>query len=87
MRKVFGTLAFLSFFWLLDVVGSVEQDTIPLGTGTIYMVIALACFYLFCKLSGAFDPYPSKRKSHPRCADRKAASVKAQFNYTRHSHV
>ena len=81
MRKVFGVLAFFSFFWLLGVVGGIEQDTVSLGTGTIYI-----CFYVFCKLSGAFDPYPYKRKSRPRYADRKTASVKAQSDYIRTYH-
>lgn len=86
MRKVFGVMAFFSFFWLLGVVGGIEQDTISLGTGTIYMVISLTCFYVFCKLSGAFDPYPYKRKSRPRYADRKTASAKAQPDYNKHFH-
>ena len=64
IRVVFGTLAFLSFFYLLGVVGAVEQDTMALGTGVIHMAISLGCFWLFCKLSGAFYPAPPrKRKS------------------------
>ena len=67
MKRVFGTLAFLSFFWLLGLVGTIEQNTMALGTGTLYMVIALALFYVFCKLAGAFDPYiPQKKKSRRR---------------------
>lgn len=55
MKKVFGVLAFLSFFYLLGVVGAVEQDTMGIGLG---------CFWLFCELSGAFYPaLPRKRKS------------------------
>ena len=76
MKRVFGTLAFLSFFWLLGLVGAIEQNMMALGTETLYMVIALALFYVFCKLAGAFDPYipPEKEKpqtgvqSHPRQA-------------------
>ena len=44
MKRVFGTLAFLSFFWLLGLVGAIEQNMMALGTGTLYMVIALALF-------------------------------------------
>ena len=84
MRRFFGVLAFLSFFWLYRTIGAVEQDMLSLGTGTIHMILALACFYVFCKLSGAFDPVPRKRKSRPRCADRKTASVKAHFDYNKH---
>lgn len=84
MKKLFGVLAFLSFFWLLGVVGAIEQDMMALGIGTFHMALALACFYVFCKLSGAFDPVPRKRKSRPRCADRKTASVKAHFDYNKH---
>ena len=86
MKKVFGTLAILSFFWLLGVVGGIEQNSISLGTGTIYMVISLACFCMFCALSGAFDKYPEKRKSRSRCADRKTASKNVQSNYNKHFH-
>lgn len=57
MKKIFGILAFLSFLFLLGSVGGVEQDTLSLGTGTIYMVIGLACFGLFTWLAGGFDPY------------------------------
>ena len=64
MKKVFGVLAFLSFFYLLGVVGAVGQDTMALGTGMVRMGIGLGCFWLFCELSGAFYPAPPrKRKS------------------------
>lgn len=68
MRKVSGFLAVASFFWLYGAIGAVEQDMLSLGTGTLYMVIALALFYVFCKLAGAFDPYipPQKKKSRRR---------------------
>ena len=55
MKKVFGTIAFLSFMFLLGTVGSVEQDMIPLGTGVIRIVAGLAAFWLFTWLSGWFD--------------------------------
>lgn len=42
MKKVFGVLAFLSFFYLLGVVGAVEQDTMALGAGMVRMGIGLA---------------------------------------------
>ena len=44
MKKVFGVLAFLSFFYLLGVVGAVEQDTMALGTGMVRMGIGLGYF-------------------------------------------
>ena len=69
MRKFFGVLAFLSFLWLYRTIGAVEQDMLSLGTGTLHMIFALACFYVFCKLAGAFDPYiPEKKKSRSRCS-------------------
>lgn len=37
MKKVFGVLAFLSFFYLLGVVGAVEQDAMALGAGMVRM--------------------------------------------------
>ena len=64
MKKVFGTLAFLSFFYILGVVGAMEQDTMTLGAGTVRACIGLGCFWLFCKLSGVFySATPRKRKS------------------------
>ena len=36
MKKVFGVLVFLSFFYLLGVVGAVEQDTMALGAGMVH---------------------------------------------------
>lgn len=69
MRKVSGFLAVASFFWLYGTIGAVEQDMLSLGTGTIHMIFAPACFYVFCKLAGAFDPYiPEKKKSRSRCS-------------------
>ena len=55
MKKVFGTIAILSFLFLLGTVGSVEQDMIPLGTGVIRMVAGLAAFWLFTWLACGFD--------------------------------
>lgn len=55
MKKVFGTIAILSFVFLLGTVGSVEQDMIPLGTGVIRMVAGLAAFLLFTWLACGFD--------------------------------
>lgn len=63
MKKLFGVLAFLSFFWLLGVVGAIEQDMMALGIGTFHMALALACFNVFCKLSGALTPFPAKEKA------------------------
>ena len=60
MKKVFGTLAFLSFFYILGVAGSVEQNTLAIGAGMIRMGIGLGCFWLFCELSGAI--YPARRE-------------------------
>ena len=67
MRKVSGFLAVASFFWLYGTIGAVEQDMLSLGTGTIHMVLALACFYVFCKLAGVFYP-TEKKKSRSRCS-------------------
>lgn len=72
MKKVFGVLAFLSFFYLLGVVGAVEQDTITLGAGMIRMGIGLGCFWLFCELSGAFI---LPRREKERAADGTGTSI------------
>lgn len=67
MRKVSGFLAVASFFWLYGTIGAVEQNMLSLGTGTIHMILALTCFYVFCKLAGAFYP-TEKKKSRSRCS-------------------
>ena len=80
MKKVFGVLAFLSFFYLLGVVGAVEQDTMALGTGMVRMGIGLGCFWLFCELSGAFYPAPLsctvfRSRSKEKAADGTGTSI------------
>ena len=55
MKKVFGVLAFLSFFYLLGVVGAVEQDTMALGAGMVRMGMMLT-----------WRIYPSGRNSYGR---------------------
>lgn len=67
MRKISGFLAVASFVWLYGAIAAVEQNILPLGTGTIHMVLALTCFYVFCKLAGAFYP-TQKKKSRSRCS-------------------
>lgn len=67
MRKISGFLAVASFFWLYGTIGAVEQNMLSLGTGTIHMVLALTCFYVFCKLAGAFY-LTQKKKSRSRCS-------------------
>lgn len=56
MKKVFGVLAFLSFFYALGIVGGMEQDLIGLGEGFIRAIIAIGLMGLFIELSGASDP-------------------------------
>lgn len=67
MKKIFGLLAVASFVWLYGAIAAVEQNILSLGTGTIHMILALACFYVFCKLAGAFYP-TQKKKSRSRCS-------------------
>lgn len=55
MKKVFGTIAILSFLFLLRTVGSVEQDMTPLGTGVVRMVFSLVSFAVFTWLAGGFN--------------------------------
>lgn len=61
MKKVFGALAFLSFFYLLGVVGSIEKEMMTLGVGAIRMAVSLVCFGLFGKLYGLSES--KQRKS------------------------
>lgn len=80
MKKVFGTLAFLSFFFLLGTVGAVEQDMISLKAGAIRMVIELLVFGLSCELSGANDPYVcEEKKNRPRCSRPKGGKRKSSI--------
>jgi hypothetical protein len=78
MRKVSGFLAVASFFWLYGTIGAVEQDMLSLGTGTIHMILALACFYVFCKLAGVFYP-TQKKKSRSRCSRPKSGKRKCSI--------
>lgn len=80
MKKVFGTLAFLSFFFLLGTVGAVEQDMISLEAGAIRMAIELFVFDLSCELSGATEPYVyEEKKNRPRCRRPKGGKRKSSI--------
>lgn len=80
MKKVFGTLAFLSFFFLLGTVGAVEQDMISLKSGTIRMAVELLVFWLSCELSGAYEPYVyEEKKNRPRCSRPKGGKRKSSI--------
>ena len=82
MKKVFGTIAILSFLFLLGTVGSVEQDMIPLGTGVIRMVAGLAAFWLFTWLAGGSDysyTFDEYEESRPRCSRPKGGKRKSSF--------
>ena len=78
MRKISGFLAVASFFWLYGTIGAVEQNMLSLGTGTIHMILALACFYVFCKLAGVFYP-TEKKKSRSRCSRPKSGKRKCSI--------
>lgn len=54
LRRLFGALAFLSFFFLLGSVGAVEQNSITLTQGVIQMGAGLMCLCLFTWLAGGF---------------------------------
>lgn len=82
MRKFFGVLAFLSFFFLYGVVGAIEQDMMELGTGMIYCTVALCCFGLFTWLAGGFDysytyDEDEYEESRPRCSRPKGGKHKS----------
>ena len=68
MKRIFGTLAFLSFFWLLGTVAAVDQNMMALGTGTLHMAFALFLFYVFCKLAGAFYPTQKRKSLRRECS-------------------
>ena len=57
MKRVFGVIAFISFFMMLGFVGALEQDMVSLGIGTVRMFAALGAFALFTWLADGFKPY------------------------------
>jgi len=73
MRKLFGVLAFLSFFFVFGTVGAMEQDMIGLGVGMVRGSIGLALMWLFTWLAGGFDysytyDEDEYEESRPRCS-------------------
>lgn len=55
MKKFCGILAFLSFFYVLGIVGGMENDLIGLGEGFVRAMIALVLMALFARFAGAYD--------------------------------
>jgi len=78
VKKVFGTLAFLSFFFLLGTVGAIEQNTLALGIGTVRMIFGLVGFGLFTWLAGGFD-YSTEKENRPRCSRPKGGKRKSSI--------
>jgi hypothetical protein len=79
MKKVFGVLAFISFFLMFGFVGAVEQDMVPLGIGTFRMFAALGAWALFTWLAGGFEPYPYDEENRPRSATSKGGKRKSSL--------
>lgn len=80
MKKVFGTIAFLSFLFLLGTVGSVEQGMTSLSTGVIRMLVSFGSFVLFAWLAGGFDcsyTFDEDEESRPRCSRPKGGKRKS----------
>ena len=74
LRCLFGTVAFLSFLFMLGTVGAIEQDALDLGVGAIRAFIGLGCFGVFCKLAGVFGTKESRpRSSSPKGGKRKSS--------------
>ncbi len=55
MKKVFGILAFLSFFFVLGTVGAIECDMIAPCTGFIRAMLGIVVMAVFAKIAGAFE--------------------------------
>lgn len=78
LKRFFGILALMSFLYLLGTVGGVEQNTIPLGTGTIHMAVGLIAFAVFTRLAGGFDySCTYDEESRPRCSRPKGGKRKS----------
>lgn len=50
VNAILGTTGFLSFFYMLGIVGGIENDTIDLGIGFVKCLIALVIFALSIEL-------------------------------------
>ena len=78
MRKALEFSAFVSFFALVGTVGAMDCETISMAHGIVQGIICFAAMCLFTKVA---DELYEKSRSR-KCEFRKAASVKAQFDYT-----
>lgn len=54
MKKVYGTVACISFLLLYGVAGGIEQHTMSIKKGTIIMFLLFAVWALFAWLAGVF---------------------------------
>lgn len=54
MRKVFGVLCALSFFYTIGAIGNIDRNAVAYGTGMIRATIGLGLFAIFALLAGAF---------------------------------
>ena len=80
MKKVFGVLAFLSFFFVFGTVGAIEQDMIGLGAGVIRCLIGLVCVDTFTRLAGGYDySYTYDEESRPRSGTSKGGKRKSSI--------
>ena len=66
MKTFCGVLSGVFFALTLGIVGSIEQNTVPLGIGAFHAFIFEALFAVFAKLAGAFDPVPYKERRKRR---------------------
>lgn len=55
LKKVYGTLAFISFFMVIGAAGASEHNTISFTQTIIQVGLSLVSFYIFARLAGAFD--------------------------------
>lgn len=82
MKKVFGVLAFLSFFFVFGTVGAMEQDMVGLGAGFFRCLIGLGCMDIFTRLAGGYDysytyDEDEYEESRPRCSRPKGGKRKS----------
>ena len=66
MKTFCGVLSGVFFALTLGIVGSIEQNAVPLGIGAFHAFVFEALFAVFAKLAGAFDPVPCKERRKRR---------------------
>lgn len=80
MKRIFGTLALLSYLLVIGAVGAMEVGTVDSSGGMVRLGIAMACAFLFSWLAGAFDT--EDKENRQRECPPISGKQEAQFKYS-----